>query len=187
MIRIVKESIKTYQVVADGIIVSDLTTGYMLSCPVVIINAEDDKNIIDLINIHKTIELGDTMLTWGRNLFKWDSFILKLNFTNPMNLIFGINFSLKKDHMLIDGIMHTRHFYLQVGKVGDKVSKKIHEGKILVALPDLGVDDMWKKLLAKVMKRQLKSKGFRNDQIQMIMNESVKEFRKIWDIKKNDT
>lgn len=187
MIKIRNEKFKLFKPVADGIVASSATIGYMLVCPSIIIDATDDENIIDVIRLHKSIELGDIKLLWGRPLFKLDSYILKMEFMNPMHKIFGIEFSLKKNFMLIDGIMQSQYFYLQTGKSGDKVSEKIKDDKILIALPDLHVKEKWNKLLRKVLIKKYKAKSFSKKELNSVVDDSIKEFRKIWDIEEKQT
>lgn len=183
MIKISRDTTKIFNVVGDGIVATRAVTGYDLSCPAIIINAKEDKGVVDLLEFHKSIELGDVVLLWVRDVFDWDSYYLKMQFKHPMIDVFNIKFSLKRDFMIIDGIMYTRHFFLMVGEKGDKVSQRMNENRILVAVPDLNIDKVWAKMLMKILKQKFKNDGFNKREASRLIPETLNEFRKIWAIK----
>src|SRR5690606_32156703 len=91
------------------------------------------------------------------SLFSVKSLILRIKFLKPIEVEFGILFYLQTQHMLVDGIIQSRAFTLQIGKPGDKPS--MIEEKIMIEVPELEFDEEWDKILLQVIKSKYKVKG----------------------------
>jgi len=101
-----------------------------------------------------------------------------------MEIVFGIDFKIDTDYSLIDGVIESKGFYLQTGVKGDKVSKKADDPKILVEVPDMGVKDLWNKILLKTVKKNFRKKGHSKRESITGAKQHIHEMRKIWKMRR---
>ena len=181
--KISREKFIIYSIVEEGLMSSEsIGEGRMI--PALVIDINGNKNIEDLIKIHKSITTGDVIMTWSRDFYKRNLFILKMQFTKPMEIVFGIDFKIDTDYSLIDGVIESKGFYLQTGVKGDKVSKKADDPKILVEVPDMGVKDLWNKILLKTVKKNFRKKGHSKRESITGAKQHIHEMRKIWKMRR---
>ncbi len=154
--------------------------------PKVIIDKEKNFETAELIKLHKTSLPGDIQSFWlleDSLFFKPKFVILNLNFLRPMELKIGIKLNFSKDFAVIDGIIQSRAFYLEVGEKGDKVSELKNES-ILIEVPFLEFDKKWEQILLEVLKEKNKNKGFSKKEIDSIAKEQIIKTRKFWNIRR---
>ena len=175
-----------YKVIGNGCLSStEIGEGRFL--PSLIIDTEGDVEVSELIALHKTAPPGDTDLSWGipATFFKSDTITLILEFIRPMKVNFGIDFSVKENHSIIDGIIQSRGFYLQVGSVGDKISE-FKNDFILIEVPDLSFDEYWEKILFDLVKDNLKKNGVKRKEVNNLTAEHIKKMREVWNVRRNN-
>lgn len=181
--KVSKDKFTIYSIAEEGLLSSEsIGEGRLL--PALVIDVNSNKNIEDLIKIHKTITAGDVIMTWNLDFYNRNLFILKMQFTKPMEIVFGIDFKIDTDYSLIDGIIESKGFYLQTGVKGDKVSKKTNDPKILVEVPDMGVKELWNRLLLKTVKKNFRKKGYAKKESIKSAKEHIQEMRKIWKMRR---
>jgi hypothetical protein len=96
-----------------------------------------------------------------------------------MEIEFGIEFILDKHYSLVDGILQSRSFYLQSGKIGDKVSQ-FKNDYILVEVPNTGVDKKWNELILNTLKKKYRRIGASKKEILLLAREQIKKMREVW-------
>jgi len=137
-----KFNFKLFNYAEEGLIgLGEVGEGRLI--PAVVLDVRDDQDVVDLIKIHKTISTGDAKLNWVQDYNDRKGLILKISFTLPMSLGFGISFNISRDLNLIDGIIQSKGLYIQTGKKGDKISKTLKDDKILLEVPDMGINEIW--------------------------------------------
>jgi hypothetical protein len=173
-----------FRIVADGGL-SSTNIGEGRFIPSLVIDTNGNSEVTDLIKLHNKIPSGDTKLSWTKpdTFFKSKTLTLYLEFINPMNISFGIEFTISDKFSLIDGIIQSRGFYLQSGKSGDKISE-FKNDCILIEVPNVGFDDYWNKLLFDTLKEDYKKKGASRKEIPNFVKEHIKRMREIWNMRR---
>jgi hypothetical protein len=169
---------QVYQVVEDGAMSNaGLAEGRFI--PVVVLNAPEGSELHDLIRIHQGLT-GDADSTWSQplTLFSPKTYHLEIHFTKPMDCIFAIEFDIKTQFVIIDGIMQSNGVWIQTGKPGDKVSQDL-VNKVLIEIPNNGMEIRWEKRLHSEVKDTVTRKGKSKREINKIVAEKIKTFRTI--------
>jgi len=182
-----------FKVVADGgLSVPVIGEGRFL--PSVMIDIKENVEVAELLKLHENTPPGDTVLQWSlpATIFsKAKCVILNLTFLKPMKMTFGIEFSISERHAVIDGIIHSRGFHLQVGKIGDKTStifldesKQKTHGCILIEVPNTGFDGKWNELLQNYLKHKYRKMGASRNKASNMANEQIQKMRELWHIRR---
>ncbi|NEM98503.1 hypothetical protein [Pontibacter burrus] len=181
-----------FQVVADGGMSVPLI-GEGRFIPSVMIDIEDNVEVAELLKLHNHTPPGDTELQWSLpyTMFgKPKSVLLNIIFLKPMKMVFGIEFLMPNRHVVVDGIIHSRAFTLQVGKRGDKVStifrdesKQKTHGCVLIEVPNMDFDANWNKILFDLLKHKYKKNGVPKGKTSALAKEQIKKMREIWNIR----
>ena len=158
--------------------------------PCVMIDIKNNVEVAELIKLHDDTPSGDTKLQWSLppSFFsKPKAVLLNISFLKPMKMTFGIEFSIAERHVVVDNILHSRVFNLQVGKSGEKVStifldesKQKTHGCILIEVPNLSFDSKWNELLLDFLKSKYKKKGASKKEAVIYAKEQIKEMRELW-------
>lgn len=181
--KIRQETFNMYSIAEEGLISSEsLGEGRLI--PVLVIDVKGNKDIEDLIKLHESITSGDVKMTWTQDFFNRDYFNLKMEFSKPMEIVFGIKFKIDSEFALVDGIIESKGFYLQTGIKGDKISKKLDDSKILVEVPDMGVKEIWNNILTNTLKKKYRKKGFAKKDSINISKQHISEMRKLWKMRR---
>lgn len=175
-----------YKVVADGGM-SAPSIGEGRLVPALIIDIKNDIEVSELIQLHKGTLPGDIQLVWSlpKGFFFPKSIYLNLEFIRPMNLKFGIEFTISNQFSLIDGIIQSRAFYLITGKSSDKVSQLINES-ILIEVPNLNFDKKWNDMLFLIVKKKYKNMGASRKEAEAFASNHIKSMRDIWNIRRRN-
>jgi hypothetical protein len=181
--RIENFSGKLFEIVGEGIMSTiEIAEGRFI--PSLIIAANDDSGIIDLILMHKDSPPGDVTSCWTKPLWQSKIFVLNLKFIKPIRMEFGISFNLKTQNSLIDGIIQSRGFFLQVGKIGDTPSLLLDEPKIMLEIPDMGIDDKWNDILIDIIEAKYKKMHLSKNDIRIATYGHIKSMREIWKVRR---
>jgi hypothetical protein len=182
--KLKKQKLRTFSYAEEGVLSSE-GVGEGRIIPVIVLNVEENRDIVDLIKSHYSVPSGDVTMTWVQDLFNRKELILKMSFSRPMQIEFGIRFDLTKDLTLIDGIVQSKGLYLQTGKKGDKVSHKLNDEKILVEVPDLGIRDFWNSLMQKRLIEKYRKKGFSKKESTKVAIQHINSIRELWKIRRD--
>lgn len=172
----------TYEIIAFGRI-SVPGIGESRFIPFVTLH-KSSFEVAELIDIHYDTPPGDIETTWTRpiSLFKPKNLILKMSFTNPQHLTFGIKFDINKHNDIIDGLLISQALYLDTGEFGDKFMIAKNK-KIIIEVPRMSFQNTWNKLQFNFYKDILKKKGINKKEINKSVNELIKTNREIWQLR----
>lgn len=177
--KIERNKIRLFSIAEEGLLSSDsLGEGRLI--PVIIIDFGEHQDIKDLLNAHLSIENGDVTVIWFQDLFNRKDFNLRLKFQKPMEITFGIRFSIKDDFAIIDGIIQSKGVYIQTGKKGDKVSKTLDNNKVLVEVPDTGIKKIWDSFLTKTLTKKYIKQGLSSHEAKITTLQHIKSMREFW-------
>lgn len=172
-----------YHIVEDGLIARvELGEGRMIP-GLVVMSKHKDNDLEELIEHHKQSKSGDMIVHWGlpiKNLLNKKRVYLNVKFLLPMEVKFQIVFNVKEHYSLIESIIQSRGLYLGVGRKGDKVSKKAHEGDLIVIeVPDTGFDSKWKKMLHDAVSKNIKKQGIPKEHLKKATEEHIERMREV--------
>ena len=166
-------------IVGDGAIAT-IDTGEGRLIPVVILDCENHKEFLNLINIHQHTPPGDARSTWGYKRFNRRFVFLILEFSKPSEIEISIRFDLLKQPALADGIVQARGVYLQPSKYGRRVLDGLASPKIMVEIPSLTKLNNWDELLIKQLTKKLKKKGLSKKEATLVAKEHLIRMREMW-------
>ncbi|WPV00041.1 hypothetical protein SNE26_28935 [Mucilaginibacter sp. cycad4] len=175
-------SIKVFQVIADGVL-SAPGIGEGRFIPSLIVNGIEDQELVDLISIHQETPPGDAIFLWTRPLWDRSKIILNVAFKKPMIIEFGIEFNLPTQNTLIDGIIQSRGFFLQVGREGDKPST-LFSDRILLEVPEMGFDKKWDEILIAIIRSKYKKLRYPKNDLTAATNKHIRSMRELWSIRR---
>lgn len=132
--------------------------------PILIVDSTGRADIDDLIRFHNHTPAGDVRCTWGSNrLIKFPHSIEKvalfLEFERPIKTFAILEFSVVSQGVIVQSILESKAFYLQVGRKGDRFIHDMDRHKILVEVPDTGFREFWEKLWHKNFVRKFMKDG----------------------------
>ncbi len=182
-IKAIKVNHQFYKIVGDGgLLAQSIGEGRLI--PAIIIDIEDDKEISELIQLHKGMPPGDAQLQWSMpiSLFAPKLVYLTIEFVKPMKVRFGIEFELLKQHAIVDGIIQSRAFYLMTGKSSDKVSQNI-ANCILIEVPNMDFDKKWISVLSDTLHRKYRNMGVSKKDAKNLAMEHIKSMRDLWKLR----
>lgn len=165
--------------VADGAIANPVTADGRL-IPVIILNTEVDKRLLNLVTIHRDSPPGDVESRWAVKRFSKKFVYLVLKFEKPVELRIAVRFEVDKNSNLIDGIIHSRGVYVQPGKPGDKLSHNVGAPKILVEIPKRTTFEKWDVMLQKHVEKVLKKEGVSRKELKTAVPEYISTRRSVW-------
>lgn len=179
-----KDKYSVYEVIAHGML-SNPKIGNGKFLPAIVLDKSIAKDVDELSQIHKTTPPGDIETVWTQHLsiLRPKEFILKLKFTKPMDLTFGISFNIKENHNLIDGILESQAILLQLGNIGEKVSE-VKSGGIIMEVPNTNFKVKWEKILEETIKQEYKKKGVNKKDLKKLVKEHIRASRELWNAKK---
>ncbi|HLP33933.1 MAG TPA: hypothetical protein VK202_10690, partial [Bacteroidia bacterium] len=173
-----------FKIVANGGL-SNTDLGEGRFYPSLVIDIGDNKVIEELFKLHQETPPGDTKLTWGRpkTFFKPKTVVLSFTFIQPMNVSFGIEFDIKEQYSLVDGVIQQRGLVLVAGKTGNKISDLIDES-ILVQVPNLGFDQLWDEILVDTLYDKYIKMGASRKDAKIYAKQHINSMREVWNIRR---
>lgn len=175
-----------FKVVGNGGL-SDPLRGEGRIYPVLILDTGANFEVEELFNFHKDTPPGDTKLVWGRpntnTFFKPKSVFLSLEFIKPMKISFGIEFDIKTQYSLVDGIIQQRGVILVSGKPKNKVAGLLNES-VIVEVPNLDFDQTWDNMLQDTLNDKYRKMGASRRDAKNYIKEHIKSMREFWDIRR---
>lgn len=178
-----KIDFRVFNLLEDGLYSSE-GYGEGRLIPVVVIDFSQHKVILELIDHHNSIDNGDVTLRWITNILDKKSLILKVNFSKPITIEFGINFNTLQSFNIIDAIIQSRGLIIQNGKKGDKPSRNFKHTSLMIEVPNLGFDNIWeKKFHANLESYFRKKRGLSKKEAIMYTKEHIKQIRELLKIR----
>lgn len=178
--KIELDEFPVFEIVDEGGISSTLIgEGRML--PLLVIDIRANNEIDELVNLLKNTPPGDSTLLWCRqftSLLKND-LVLKIKFTKPMQLKFGIRFDVPDVYHLVDGIIQCRGFYLET-KGKEHFLGNPTKGRILIEVPFMAFDKGWETLLYKTVVSNYRKKGESRTDAKIFAKKHIQSMREIW-------
>lgn len=179
--KIDREKYKQYDIISSGSIsVSDV--GESRFIPIIMLDENLAKEVTEIIDFHSETNSGDIETIWTSpisTVLTKKRYTLKLKFTKPQNLTFGISFDIDKHAKLIDGILFSQALYLQTGNIFDKLYNN-NKNSILVEVPNTGFLKTWNNIIFDYTKKQLRKKGIPKKELNSKTKEFIKSNREIW-------
>jgi hypothetical protein len=166
-----------YNFIANGLVsIPELAEGRFI--PSIIIDEEIASDVDALCKAHLNSEPGDVVTTWISpiTVFKIKELILKLEFKKPIELTFGIVFSLRNDYPIIDAINNSQALRIETGKLGDKVSQ-LKNADILIEVQRTDFSDKWEKYLLDIVKDTFRKQGVGKKMLENVAKQHVKTMR----------
>ena len=153
---------------------------------VVLQNKQKDNILKSIIEVHKQIQAGDVVVSWGTDiknkLFKREIF-LNVRFENPIKHEFQIVFNVMEDFSIINAIILSRGLLFGIGFKGDKFSNVLTSGRAcIIEVPNTGFDKIWSGILKTTLRKNYKKKGFRGSKLKNAVSDHIKalnEFMRI--------
>lgn len=173
------------QIVGDGMI-SAPHVGEGRMIPVMILDCQTRPDLYDLIMLHQDQPAGDVTSTWIKSLFSSDFVYLKLEFERPTPALAIIEFNLKKNAILVDGIVQSNSAYIQPNNHGSKVSEGFNRGSVLIEIPSEELPFDWEKLYSKQLKKKFKASGLNGSAALKAAHSAIKASRALWNIRRNN-
>lgn len=173
-----------FKIVGNGGL-SDPFRGEGRIYPVLILDIGSNTEVKELFNLHKDTPPGDTKLIWAlpNTFFKLKSVFLSLEFIQPMKISFVIEFDIKTQYSLVDGIIQQRGVILVSGKPGDKVAEVLNES-IIAEVPNLDFDETWNTLLQDTLKDKYRKMGASRKDAKGYIKEHIKSMRDFWNVRR---
>ncbi len=166
-------------IVSDGAIATyAIGDGRMI--PVLIVDCTEKVELRDHIYAHEESEAGDVTVTWATLKRDKAKVALLLEFSKPSVLEVVLQFNIKNQGGLVDGILHSNALYLQPADSGMKVAEGLGKPKILVEIPDTGFLPDWEKLYTHFLVKRFKRSGLSKKDAINAAKEHKSELRELW-------
>lgn len=167
-------------IVADGIIATKgLAQGRHI--PVLILDTSDRQDIEMLVQAHQDREPGDAVCYWTikKRPLAPDAPHLLLKMTKPSKCIVIVEFDMTKNQgFLVDQILRARGFYLQPGRLGDRLSTAFESPRILVEIPpNRDFEVPFHLLYEKAVYQRLRKEGMSRAQARRTVRSFLKKSR----------
>lgn len=160
------------KVLADGMISHPSIAGAFF-IPVVIVDAAKLPALAEMVRLHGQFADGDVLSQWATHARQSNLVMLMLSFLRPIELQVAIEFDLNERAALVDAIVTAKSFYLQPGKVGDRVSDDITAPKILVEVTQESFPRQWEKIFFRVAMEKAKAGGARRQEAKRVARDWI--------------
>ncbi|MCD1632115.1 hypothetical protein [Marinobacter shengliensis] len=163
-------------IVSDGAIATGGTADGR-AIPVLVVDCENHKEVLNLVHLHTDSPPGDVNCTWGIN--KKYAFLL-FSFSKPSEVNFGVKFDLQSQANLADGIVQSQGVYIQPSVFGKRVAEGLDSPKVLVEVaPRTKIPD-WDEWLVKAMTKKMRSHGMSRRQAKEAAKDYFQRTRELW-------
>jgi hypothetical protein len=166
---------KPVRIVGDAAIATaPLSEGRLV--PLLIVDALERPDITELIRMHAALQPGDVSCQWGKRDGQRDTITLFLEFERPVVLAMMLDFDIESQGVLVDLILRSRAFYLQAGKIGDRLLTTQDQPRLLVEAANTGFEPEWEKIFLKHIAKALRRRGVSRSR----GNEAAADFLARW-------
>jgi hypothetical protein len=152
--------------------------------PVLIVDATVRPDVVTLVHAHDEPEqAGDAEFQWGRMQKSRRTVSLFVDFKRPVETFVILEFVIARQGILVDRILRSGSFYLQLGETGDNLVDNVEAPRILVSVPEIGFSERWEKLFHAELARELHSRGCRRRDAKRKAREVIKHTRETLDMR----
>ncbi len=144
-------------IVHDGAIAGPIADGRLL--PVLFIDVSERPDVRELLRVHEHLGSGDVEFDWGLSRERKDDAMLHLRFVRPMDVEMILVFDVRREAILVEGILSGGGVYLQSARPGDRLSTTLDAHRVLIELPDTGFRPYWDRYLLDRTTALLKERG----------------------------
>ncbi len=172
--------------IQEGGLISSPVLGEGRMIPALVVDSNKDNGLKELLKIHEDSPPGDVIVQWAypfSQFFTKKVWHLDIEFSQPLQFQFQIEFELMNDYSLIDAIHQARGLYITQGKKGEKISLK-QDQMILVEVPDTNTDSLWNKILEETLRKKFRKNGVPKKQLKKEVLEHLKKMREILNIRR---
>ncbi|GHF44567.1 hypothetical protein FHX82_001836 [Amycolatopsis bartoniae] len=174
------------KIVGDALI-ADKTVGNGRMIPALIVDTALHPEIERLVKIHQDTPPGDVRTQWATRFSTRQKMpseiILELDFLKPIEIKFGVAFQMPDQAILVDQALTSRGFYLQPGRVGDRLSKTRENPRILAEIPCEGFQEAWDKMFPAITAAQLRQLGASRAESKRLSHQVVRELREFGSVR----
>jgi hypothetical protein len=164
-------------IVHDGAIAGPMADGRLL--PVLFIDTTERPDVRELFRVHQHLGSGDVEFDWGLSLESKDETILYLRFLRPVEVKVILLFDVRRQAILVEGILSGGGVYLQDARHGDRLSTTLDEYRILIELPDSGFRPLWDRYLLRRTTALLRKRGVPRRTAPRVAATAIGEMKKI--------
>lgn len=172
-------------IVGDGAIAIGGTAGGRV-IPVLILDCDNNKELLNCIYLHENTPPGDVVCTWGTKAFNSKYVFLLLQFSRPSEVEVVLKFDLDTQRVLADGIVQSNGVYLQPKESGKRVIMGLDKPKILIEVSPETKLERWDEILLKRISRKMKKSGMSRRQANIASLEALARSREMWGIRMKD-
>lgn len=172
-------------IVGDGAIANCDTAGGRV-IPVLVLDCENHKELLNCIYLHEHSPPGDVVCTWGTKAFNSKYAFLLLQFSKPSKIEIALKFDLDTQITLADGIVQSNGVYLQPKESAPRVSEGLDKPKILVEVSPKTKLNNWDEILLKRVVKRMKKKGLSRKQANKAAYDFLDRTREMWGLRMND-
>lgn len=154
--------------------------------PVLILDCDRHKELLNLIYLHENSLLGDVTCSWAVKKFDSRIVFLLLDFERPSTVRAVLQFDLARQALLADHIVQSRGVYLQPKESGSRVSEGIDQPKILVEIHPATKLPNWDSLLLKAIRKRMRREGLTRSQAKAASEGFLKRGREFMGLRMED-
>lgn len=165
-------------IVADAGIAT-CTTGEGRIIPLVIIDTSARPDIENLVRAHEKLPPGDAEIRWGQFKESKDKIALIIQFKRPSEAMLILEFNINNQGGLIDFILKAKALYIQPGREGDRFVATMENSRILVEIPEIGFQDVWKDIWQEAIIKELRKRGLSRTEAKVASRECISSMREI--------
>jgi hypothetical protein len=144
-------------IVHDAAIAGPIADGRLL--PVLFIDTSERPDVRELLRVHEHLRSGDVEFDWGLSRERKDDAILYLQFVRPLEVEMILVFDVRRQAILVEGILSGGGVYLQDARPGERLSATLDSSRLLIELPDTGFQSHWDKYLLERTTALLRERG----------------------------
>ena len=175
--RTISTDVRLASIVGDAAIADgNVAEGRLI--PLVILDAEARPELKELVRAHaESSRAGDVNCQWGQVNQHADRVALMLHFAKPVELSVALEFEIVRQGILVEQILMAKCFYLQPGKVGDRLSDDLKAQRILVEVPDTGFRPTWDVLFQRHLVADFRERGLSRQQAKAATKGAIEKLR----------
>jgi hypothetical protein len=167
---------KFVSVVGDGAI-STGRVGEGRMIPLVIVDATNRPDLVEVVRLNKEGLQGDVTLNWATLNDAFDEVGLVCRFVRPVEAECVIVFNVDKQGILVEQALAHRGLYFQPGAPGDRLKNTWDTPRIIMEIPDMEFRQAWYKIYFKSVVKQLRAKGFDRAEAKRGAESVIKQLR----------
>ncbi len=168
-------------IVADGAIANPVfAEGRMI--PVLIVDCSEHQALVDLALVHQDTPPGDVRTRWAWVVFDKRHVYLEVSFIKPVQTTATIQFDVRKQGVLVYGILVAHGFYLQPSNFGKTASEGFGKPNVIVEVPAGVTPPNWDAVCESQLAKRFKKQGFSRTQARQAALEHIARAKEMWNI-----